>query len=123
MTGKDASILDALKTARKRIEIGWCQGNFAKKADGTATHSDAPDGCSWCLMGALYASYIRTKVYDATVQAILETLKKIYPDVDMQPLVKTHSPAGFIVAYNDKVLTSQQDALKVLDNTIERLQI
>ena len=46
-----------LGTAGKLIEKGWCQGTFAKSAEGVHVQLHSADAACWCSAGALLKSY------------------------------------------------------------------
>jgi hypothetical protein len=48
--------VQVLKSARARIERGWCQGVWAKNAKGQETSVRGEDAVCWCAMGAVVAS-------------------------------------------------------------------
>ncbi len=35
----------------------WCQGDFAKDAEGNSTKADSPAAARWCVVGALERCY------------------------------------------------------------------
>lgn len=45
---------EILLRARARVERGWTQEAFARKASGVSTHPAHEDACSWCLEGATF---------------------------------------------------------------------
>ncbi len=54
-------IIEALKQARAKIAIGWCQISFAEDGAGNSVDVRSKKACSWCVLGALLASLPRKK--------------------------------------------------------------
>lgn len=50
--------VEKLKAARALIERGWCQGEYAKDADGEAVGVREPRAVAWCVRGACYAANV-----------------------------------------------------------------
>lgn len=45
-----------LRRMRRRIVKGWCQGAYARDKFQRGIDYKNPKACSWCLLGALYAT-------------------------------------------------------------------
>ena len=46
-------VIDALVRARELVERGWCQGWFARDADGVEVSFASQSACRFCAIGAI----------------------------------------------------------------------
>lgn len=49
----NADVLTVLVRARELVAQGWCQGAFARDADGESVGDLSSLACSWCATGAI----------------------------------------------------------------------
>lgn len=109
----------SLRTARAKVEQGWCQNVMAVDAEGDRTQTLSRDACAWCLLGAL----------DLGVKSHCTSLPEIeqYAEISHQVLVMAYESiralgweieAGEIEKWNDHASRTQTEVLAALDHAI-----
>lgn len=99
--------LQLLHAARAKIQLGWCQGQMAKNASGSAEFPRSERACSWCIVGAIKAA----KPDELLASNWLEHHALEY-------LGKVFGLGCFAGAWNDTAGRTQADALDFYDRAI-----
>jgi hypothetical protein len=97
---------DILRAARERIATPerWNQGWFAADAAGREVSSVSPIACSWCALGAVYATSGGAR--GADVEALLIAA------------LPAECSAGDVGYFNDLPATTHADVLALFDRAI-----
>lgn len=90
-----------LTQARALLEKGWCQGEYAKDADGYPVHADNLEASSWCINGALIGIRV------SSPHVIFE----------LEYLLSDKVGIG-IICWNDKRYRTQVEVLALMDKAI-----
>lgn len=101
-------VKDLLTRARERIEKGWCQGAYAKAADGESVSACGPCATSFCIRGAVLAVGPLDYAVRAPAYNLLENI------VDQI----TQSPCDSLAGYNDAPGRTHAEILAVFDAAI-----
>jgi hypothetical protein len=102
------SAVDLLKSAKAKLEKGWCQGAGARDSDGCSVAMSGPNAVCWCLSGAMWATIAASpgeygdKAEDAAWLALQRTV------------------GISIVDWNDAPFREKSEVLKVMDLAIEK---
>lgn len=96
------TVRDYLLRARARIERGWTQRAFARRADGTTTHTEHEQACSWCLAGSV------GPVFGHARSALIAIEKEL------------NTGTGGIYIWNDAPERTKEEVLAVVDRVLER---
>jgi len=112
-------VIEGLKKARNFIKPqgAWFQGWFAKDALKVDCSATAPEAVCFCAAGALGRAFgdDDEKAFDC---AVLELERSIYGK-KFDPLESLNSG---LVIWNDEKGRTQEEVVRVFDNTIRRLQ-
>lgn len=101
-------VKDLLTRARERIEKGWCQGAYAKAADGESVSACGPCATSFCIRGAVLAA--SPMDYPVRVSAYI-LLENAVEQI-------TQSPGDSLAYYNDAHDRTHVEVLAVFDAAI-----
>lgn len=101
-------VKELLIRARGRIEKGWCQGAYAKNADGDGVGATDPDATSFCIRGAILAVGPLDYSVRSPAYGLLENV------VDRI----SQSPCDSLAGYNDAPERTQAEVLAVFDAAI-----
>jgi hypothetical protein len=101
-------VQDLLIRARERIEKGWCQGAYAKNADGDVVGATDPYATSFCIRGAILAVGPLDYAVRAPAYGLLETV------IDRI----SQSPCDSLAGYNDTYERTHAEVLAVFDAAI-----
>lgn len=96
------SVLEQLRAGRERIARGWCQHDFARKADGTPTDGLDPEAVTWCAYGAAHD--------DQRVERVLESA------------LNEFAGTYLLATWNDKSDRTQADVLALYDRAIAAVE-
>lgn len=99
------SVKDLLIRARELIEKGWCQGAYAKDADGESVGATAQGATAFCIRGAILAVGPLDYAVRAPAYNLLENI------VDQI----TQSPCDSLAGYNDAPGRTHAEILAVFD--------
>lgn len=89
------------------IKRGWCQGEYARDANGRAVPAQDSRACQWCIDGAIYAADLHVSVAESLRAAFCAALGLSYSI--RQPIL-----------WNDMPERTQEEAIAVLE-AAERL--
>lgn len=111
--------LQLLKKARAKIRRGWCQNSYARSRSGRDVKPNSEAACSFCVMGALYASL----GYDpgASGSAVPDEARNANRMAQNYLAAAVHDagyPAAYLVGFNDAPGRRKAHVLKVFDLAI-----
>lgn len=125
MLANPAIITEKLNHVKKILRLGWCKRQFAKTERGFKCGVLDQEACSWCLVGAIYAS---TQDHDLR-EDMARTLVKAWDtndeydnsisNMNRMPLSQIR---GRLIIFNDHYCRVVEDVIKLVDSAIERLQ-
>lgn len=94
-----------LKGVRDLLERGWCQGAYARDADGIERPAGSEEAVRFCLSGACLRVYLNTLPRMDITHHLVETVRELgLPNLP---------------SFNDN--HTQAEVLALVDKTIERV--
>lgn len=98
--------LTLLKRAKKRIEKGWCQREYAVGAAGVPCGPRNPAAVSWCAVGALEACTQDWLAIDTCRELLEESLLK--------------GATQYLQIFNDRPGITKEDVINLYNRAIKK---
>lgn len=111
--------LDILREARKTLNSleSWTKTTLALAEDGRPVDPISDDACRFCLVGAIY----RVSGGWQKAAPLADLVDTLWVRAGC-PEPRSSWRAPTLTGFNDSPLTSHEDVLKLLDETIARLE-
>ena len=115
-------MLEVIKAARRLIDMGWCQWDYAQNSQGNGTSVLSKYACAWCSCGALRASMPRQStngcLWDSEFSwSDYEGIRGI-----LDAYIVDNGLAESLVDYNEDDGRTQFDILHVFSQVIKQLE-
>lgn len=114
-------VINTLEKIRAKLNRGWCQGEYAQDKNDKWVEMTSPKATKFCLVGAIFTilnpasvkpENFKRPLLDLICEEIRKSCHQMYPGQKPQALI----------SYNEMCFKTQQDALDVLNMTLQRIR-
>jgi hypothetical protein len=105
---------ELIRKAIENVNKGWCQGHYARTAEGLAVSGKNGKAVQWCMQGAFNKVFSEEEGHDIGAVEWNDVVDKI--DELVQPQIKpTYLPANLMVLFNDTPGRKKEEVIEVLE--------
>lgn len=103
-----------LERMEERLAHGWCQGEYARTADGCPTWAGSADAAQHCLMGAYYAACFPLPSVTHAAPARRAVLTYLMEALRSQERKNPRGGWRALSVYNDTLGRTQEEVLALV---------
>lgn len=120
VTIHDKHLVKKLEEMKRILSIGWCKASFAQNASGTTCNIYSPDATKFCIIGAMEVAEYDVNVRFELRKALCETIPNA-PKKNIEN-IGVFDSFDMLTLFNDKSCETADDVIKLIEDTIQKLQ-